>query len=298
MSREQTFEEWLDTVDDLDSAPVVGEPVRHKDWLDHSAQYKCPKCNGTGRVTFGYVNVRTGKCFKCNGKGGFKTSPEQRQKARQSARDRKAREQLANAQSAADALESREGSREWFEKIISNNKAYESGTFHAFVYDLWQKLHKYGDLSPKQWGVIERGMERDQEWQAKRAEENSAAVSDVDLRSLPVGNRGVSMFAVPGGDTRLKVMVKTVTRGKWSGYIFVSDGAAYGHRKNYGRQAPGANYSGEIVDQLRAIVADPKGAAVAYGRLVGRCARCSRPLEDSDSVAAGIGPICAGKWGM
>lgn len=36
--------------------------------------------------------------------------------------------------------------------------------------------------------------------------------------------------------------------------------------------------------------------AKAYGRLYGTCIRCGRTLTDEDSIAAGIGPICAEKF--
>lgn len=39
--------------------------------------------------------------------------------------------------------------------------------------------------------------------------------------------------------------------------------------------------------------------AAAFGKLYGFCIRCGRTLTDEGSIAAGIGPICAGKgyWG-
>ncbi len=45
------------------------------------------------------------------------------------------------------------------------------------------------------------------------------------------------------------------------------------------------------------IAQDPKGAAIAYGRMTGSCACCGRALTDKDSVAAGIGPVCAENFG-
>ena len=43
--------------------------------------------------------------------------------------------------------------------------------------------------------------------------------------------------------------------------------------------------------------AKPDEAAGAYGRLTGRCAVCSRPLTEKDSVARAVGPICLEKMG-
>ena len=37
-------------------------------------------------------------------------------------------------------------------------------------------------------------------------------------------------------------------------------------------------------------------AAQAFGRLYGVCCQCGRDLTDEDSIAAGIGPVCAGKF--
>lgn len=112
----------------------------------------------------------------------------------------------------------------------------------------------------------------------------------IDLSTIPAGN-----YAVPGGDTRLKVEIDRPTKGRWAGFVFVKDAAVYGDGQRYGVQAPGETYKGKIQDALRTIAADPKAASAAYGHLTSTCGRCRRPLEDAESVARGIGPVCAGK---
>lgn len=114
----------------------------------------------------------------------------------------------------------------------------------------------------------------------------------IDLRSLPDGR-----YAVPNGDTRLKVLINRSDDPKWEGFIFVSDAAAYGQRQKYGMQAAGRMYRGKIEEQLRTILSNPKAATVAYGRLTNHCGCCGKPLEDVESVARGIGPVCAKKNG-
>jgi hypothetical protein len=109
----------------------------------------------------------------------------------------------------------------------------------------------------------------------------------IDLTPLPAGH-----YAVPGGDTRLKVRIDKPAKGKWIGWVFVKDGAEYGEQQRYGKQRPNETYEGRIQDELRAILADPQAAAYRYGQLTGRCAICNRMLEDEASVARGIGPVC------
>jgi len=43
-------------------------------------------------------------------------------------------------------------------------------------------------------------------------------------------------------------------------------------------------------------IADPLAAAVATGKLTGRCCCCGRELTDPVSVERGIGPICEANW--
>ena len=114
----------------------------------------------------------------------------------------------------------------------------------------------------------------------------------LDLSGLVPG-----YYAVPGGDTRLKLAISHgKAGGKWEGFTFVKDGAEYGSQERYGMQRPGQRYRGKVQDALAIILADPKAAMVAYGKLVGRCGACGTLLENEDSVAAGIGPICASKF--
>jgi hypothetical protein len=116
-----------------------------------------------------------------------------------------------------------------------------------------------------------------------------AAPEGLDISGLVPG-----YYAVPGGDTRLKLAISHGNAGsKWEGWSFVKDGAEYGNGERYGMQRPNERYRGKVEDALRTILADPKAAMAAYGHLVSRCGACGRPLEDKDSVARGIGPVCA-----
>ncbi len=50
-------------------------------------------------------------------------------------------------------------------------------------------------------------------------------------------------------------------------------------------------------EKILAFVADPQAAAEAYGIETKQCCICNTTLTDPKSVARGIGPICAAKFG-
>jgi hypothetical protein len=60
----------------------------------------------------------------------------------------------------------------------------------------------------------------------------------------------------------------------------------------------GTDYTGKPAPGLVAIAADPRGEAVRYGKRTGTCSCCGAELSNPKSIAAGIGPICATKWGL
>lgn len=64
-----------------------------------------------------------------------------------------------------------------------------------------------------------------------------------------------------------------------------------------GRFTPANACTPEIVQLILAAIADPESSAIAYGRKTGICSVCGRVLTNYDSIARGIGPICAGKFG-
>lgn len=245
----------------------------------------CPKCRGTGKFIT-YTGRVSGNCFKCDGAGktiGLKQD-DASVKARQQAavrRDAKKAEAVVAAQAWGDA---HVDVLAW----IDRNGSFE------FAASLREAHARFGSLTEGQVGAVRRCIAREDARKAERAAQaaTAAPVQGLDLSSVPAGR-----YAVPNGDTRLKVLIKKPTNGKWQGFIFVSDAAVYGEQTKYGMQAPNKAYRGQIVDALTAIAADPKAAAVAYGHLTSTCSCCGRPLEDEASVARGIGPICAAKHG-
>lgn len=77
------------------------------------------------------------------------------------------------------------------------------------------------------------------------------------------------------------------TQGKWAGRQFLSVLAS--DEKHPVRDAQ------RRAKVLSRIALDPAKASRDYGRQVGRCGVCGRTLTDADSIAEGVGPVCAGK---
>lgn len=64
----------------------------------------------------------------------------------------------------------------------------------------------------------------------------------------------------------------------------------------YGPSGYIAGGSAEGAALLAEIAEDPKGAAIAYGKATGSCGICGKTLTKQESIDAGIGPWCAGKF--
>lgn len=55
---------------------------------------------------------------------------------------------------------------------------------------------------------------------------------------------------------------------------------------------PGQKCDQQLTQAIVKLGEDPMEAAVAYGRVTGECAICGRRLDNADSIARGVGPIC------
>jgi hypothetical protein len=243
------------------------------------AHFNCIKCGGSGRF-IGYTGRDFGPCNRCGGRGTVKTDP----MARQAAKLRKQQRELIDRQYKRDQfLVARPDVAAWFKRSMNTGPVA-----NEFAESLWDALLKWGSLTPNQLAAIERSIERNKEYDAARAAKHEAIAADaLDIRPIPSG-----LYLV--NDVQLKVSNVANPASKWHGWVFVKRGP---EEFRAGSQKPGQPYRGENRDELRAILKDGLAAAVAYGRKTGCCAICSRTLTDPESVARGIGPICAERFG-
>jgi len=83
------------------------------------------------------------------------------------------------------------------------------------------------------------------------------------------------------------------------GCVYKVQNAVHGSGNNYakvlGHVSGRWSYAPGMVMKLREEHRMTMEQAREFGRLYGVCARCGRTLTDEESIAAGIGPVCAGK---
>ena len=115
------------------------------------------------------------------------------------------------------------------------------------------------------------------------AQKFTAAKAAAPTTDLPAGR-----YAVEGFDgTVMKYQIDKPVSGKWAGWTFVRDLAT-------GDSIRDRDTKQAILDELEA--AGHLESAKLYGKVTGQCGICSKTLTNPDSIAAGIGPICAQKF--
>lgn len=106
----------------------------------------------------------------------------------------------------------------------------------------------------------------------------------LDFSGIPTGR-----YAITARGTTRYYRLDRPTSGRWDGWTFLNLTDAAGDTLESIRGAE----RGRI---LALISRDPHSASVAYGKATGVCGICFRTLSNPNSLARGIGPICAKKF--
>lgn len=102
---------------------------------------------------------------------------------------------------------------------------------------------------------------------------------------IPAGH-----YAVTGEDgTTDFYRVDKPTESKWAGHTFIKLQLS----ETYERLSLSGTRS--VLKKIED--AGPREAAIRYGKELGRCGVCNRTLTNNDSIALGIGPVCAARVG-
>ena len=285
--------------DDL-ADPTFGKPkalpqdaasVRIRETTPEFAE-RCPKCRGTGRF-ISYSGRPLGECFACKGKGNktFKTAPEARAQARQ-------RTAVAKASVVAD----HQAELKWLGETLARRDRLPEG-YATMLADFQSRLLGGHTLSDNQMAVIAKGMARSAQWAQERASEQAVALDVTAIRAVL--------------QTRKKVMVALFTfslapnHGNNPGAIYVKDNGQYVGKIPGGAStfSPGRDFDASRLPALVEAMANPaeavKADAARRAKLLLEdptmsipCGCCGLTLTNPESIARGIGPICAGKWGF
>lgn len=272
---------------DLDGVPPVAKPYRET----------CKKCV-RGRF-ISYSGRDCGPCYTCKGAGfkEFKTAAPVRAANRERAVVSKAKTEQDNW----DALVSEyPAEAAWIVKTAATPITERNQRFIEIVQDYASKVRKYGSLTAGQLDVVRRGLARDAERAAQKAQttvQQQERVAGIDVANIVdcfrrAQEAGLKRFTLRFADAHFEGDRRDPA------LIWVS-AAGYGSDK-YGRIQggvfkPGRDASAEVLARIAAISQDPMAAALAYAQVTSSCSVCGRHLENQDSVDAGIGPVCAGR---
>jgi hypothetical protein len=132
---------------------------------------------------------------------------------------------------------------------------------------------------------------------APRATVEGKAVTDDALRAAFDRARASGLIRLRLNLGGLVVKPAKAT-GRNAGALYVTEGGTYLGKVAGGQFIREACCGEEQATKVAALLSDPKAALEASGQETGQCAMCGLTLTDPDSIARGIGPICAERWGM
>lgn len=253
----------------------------------------CKKCRGQGRF-ISWTGRVVGQCFTCKGVGHkeFKTAPEERAQNRQRAAERRVMGATENVVTFAQQYPE-----------VARWIGEAAGRGFEFAQSLQATIIRRGELSESQIAAAERCMARDAE--RNKVREEARAIREAAAPAIST-DRLMAAFdqAREQGLKRLKMRFigfeasPAPAHGNNPGAIYVKDGEQYLGKIKDGKFYASRDCGPEVAQRVAQAMNDPLAEAVAYGRQTGSCCCCGRELTDPASIEAGIGPICAGKFGL
>lgn len=272
-------------LDDLDNRPLESGKR-----MKPAKTYPCGQCAGTGMYQGVRIHQPKEKCFACRGTGYFTKSPEKRAAA-------KARRDARKAKAKFEVIDSYEAKHPALVAFLR-----EATKWSQFAIDLVANLSTGVTPTERQeqaaYSMLAKHQAREE---AKRAERVQSQV-EVDLSSI----RTMFETAVSNGYKKPcyraegLVINRAPDTGNNPGALYVKSeqgiymGKILGTTFTPNREGR----EGKAADLLSAIASDPLAAALRYGQRTGRCSCCGRELTKEASINAGIGPVCATKWGL
>jgi hypothetical protein len=179
-------------------------------------------------------------------------------------------------------------------EIIAGLQA--AATWSGFAASLHRTYTLRGDLTHSQWASAEGMITKLQANAAHKAREGKA-IDASRIESLLATAAAAGLKAPKFRAEGLTFSIAGPA-SRNAGAVYVKGGGVYFGKISGGQFVPSRDAAAGTGEAVARIAADPTAAAVAYGRLTGSCSCCGRTLSDPASVALGIGPICADRWGL
>lgn len=254
---------------------------------------RCKKCSGSGRFARGRF---VGQCFACKGTGKkvFATAPEARQQAR--------------AGRARRSVQSAETNLYVFKAAQPEVYAWMDGNDFPFAVAMKEAVGRFGDLTVNQLAACHKIIAKRDAAKAAAAERIASApaadAAGVD-RLKEAFDKAKAYAAAKGKGIHLrnpKITIggMTISPAKENsanaGALYVKSGEQYLGKVVGGKFFASRECSQDQTAKVLAFVADPGGAAKAYGIETGVCCVCNAALT-SEWRLQGIGPICSTKMG-
>lgn len=252
--------------------------------------FPCESCGGTGIYRGVRTHQRETKCFACGGRGFFYTSAKDRFAGRQKAAQAKAaRKELAQAafnEANPGLIERLRKESEW----------------NDFAVTMLQAFEQWDSLTDKQVAACLNMFAKIDQKRAEKSEIRKANSGEVDIAKIEAmfdkaRESGLKKLAFVADGLKIKP-AKENSRNAGALYVTLGSYDSYQGKIVGGRFYPVGSAQPDTLAKLNEIAANPSQAARDYGKRTGVCCCCGRELTDPESIAAGIGPICASKWGL
>jgi len=180
-------------------------------------------------------------------------------------------------------------------ETLRTNLAPLSG-WNAFAKSIVEQIDTKGEVTEKQLAAAERMIAK----LAANREVRAAKSGEVDVTAIEAlfataKASGLKRLAFVADGLRISPAPET---GRNAGAYYVKDGDAYQGKIAGGRFIASGEADATTLPRLAEIAADPAGMARLYGKRTGICCCCGKELSDPVSVANGIGPVCATRWGL
>ena len=177
--------------------------------------------------------------------------------------------------------------------------AWLANSTFDFAMSLAQDAKRHGGaLTQRQIDAAYRCIEKSQQSATARAQrEATAPVADVSEIEKAFAR------AVEAGLHRPRLVLQgfKISRapqtGANAGALYAKENGVYLGKFAQGKFMRSRDCDETTAAKLVEIATDPRKAALAHGLATGQCAVCARELTDPVSVARGIGPICAARFG-